>query len=129
MPAQLSVPPPLQQSCHGRQRVHRTSPAHSIHHILRGSCGHGLAVPIACCTAAAVSCACTLCAGGHATGLEGPFRLPPGLCMHAQAGFAGGAGSKRAGGTGHTQDELAQMDPKRAKRVMANRQVSPPCKP
>ena len=49
--------------------------------------------------------------------------------MHAQAGFAGSAGSKRAGGTGHTQDELAQMDPKRAKRVMANRQVRRPCKP
>ncbi|KAK9846474.1 hypothetical protein WJX81_004917 [Elliptochloris bilobata] len=32
------------------------------------------------------------------------------------------SGSKRAGGTGLTQDELAQLDPKRVKRIIANRQ-------
>lgn len=38
-------------------------------------------------------------------------------------GRGGAAGSKRAGGTGMSQEELAAMDPKRVKRIIANRQV------
>ena len=32
-------------------------------------------------------------------------------------------GSKRSGATGQMPDELAQLDPKRVKRIIANRQV------
>lgn len=33
---------------------------------------------------------------------------------------------KRAGGTGMTEEELAALDPKRVRRIIANRQVSSP---
>ena len=76
-------------------------------------------------SAAAPGAASTLMSGGGSAGASRPGSAGRGAA--ALQGSGGVAKGKRSGGIGLTAAELASLDPKRVRRIMANREVSTAC--